>query len=288
VDEISQASISQAMRRVRTKMKPELVSTYLETTLWRFEETFRVIPRSTGDSLLVDIGCYGPVLGPLHDLLGYKRIGAVALYDWGPFDLSTLPDWAREQGIELAPWIGDVERQALPWSTASVDVILMLEILEHFTIDPMHALWEANRILKTGGTLVLSTPNAASTAALVRLLRGRNPIPEPYNGEDGNRHNRLYDGGEIHRLLVAAGFGDIRCISIGPTTRKKRLLRSVARGLATILDSDQQPAGDPDLPGDILLATCRKVGAPTTRYPGFLYMDRLLFDDWYAHMRKDG
>jgi 2-polyprenyl-3-methyl-5-hydroxy-6-metoxy-1,4-benzoquinol methylase len=277
--------IYRTMRSVRTAMKPALLDGYLKTTVWRFATTFAEIPASDGSQALLDIGCYGPVLGSLHDLLGYRRFAGTALYDWGPFDTKVLPAWANENGIELTPWYGDVEREDLPWADESFDVVLMLEILEHFAVDPMRVLWEANRVLKPGGTLILSTPNASSVAALARLLLGHNPQPEPYNGQDSNRHNRLYDDNEITCLLRAAGFGETRIRSIGPPGARwsHRMLRLGANALslmARVLRRGSQFARN-----EVLLARATKVSDPCERFPRYFYgHDPELFDDWIALM----
>src|SRR2546428_10419616 len=47
----------------------------------------------------------------------------------------------------------------LPFADDSFDVIVMLEVIEH-TYSDVAALTEIRRVLKVGGTLVLSTPNA--------------------------------------------------------------------------------------------------------------------------------
>lgn len=205
---ITQNQLCHSMANVKTAMDQVQLRRYLQNTAWRFEYTLREIPKCQNDDLLIDIGCYAPFLGPLREFWGYRRFGAVALYDWGPFDTKVLPSWAKAAGIELAIWIGNIEREDLPWPSGEASVVLMLEILEHFTMDPMRALWQANRLLRPGGTLVLSTPNAASLSGVFRAARGYHPHQDlHYNGIDGNRHNRLYDPHELCHLVEAAGFG---------------------------------------------------------------------------------
>src|SRR4051812_26304934 len=75
-----------------------------------------------------------------------------------------------------------------------------MEVLEHFSVDPMYAMSELNRI---------TTPNIASWVSLHKLLNfespyifgvyGRTPSPD--------RHNREYSVNEAWRLAEAAGFG---------------------------------------------------------------------------------
>lgn len=100
----------------------------------------------------------------------------------------------------------NIEAWTFPFPDAQMDVIVFGEVLEHMTNDPMHAMREIWRVLKPGGVLVLTTPNAARLENVVALLEGRN-LYDPYSayGPYG-RHNREYTRHELHRLLEYCGF----------------------------------------------------------------------------------
>jgi SAM-dependent methyltransferase len=283
---VSQQQILECMQRVRTAMDPAQFSRYAKQVLWRFEETFKEIPRSQGNELLIDVGCYGPLIGPFYELLGYRRVGAVAMYDWGPLDSAVLPAWARERGIDLSLWFGNIELDEIPWEANEADVLLMLEILEHFSVDPMKALCDANRVLRPGGKLVLSTPNAASAYSLCLLACGQNPQPGQYNSVDSNRHNRLYDRWELIALLKSAGFTDIRVRSMSPP--KSGLRNAAIRWGAYTLSLCSVPirGSTAFYRGDYLLASGTKISDPVDRFPKFLYEDRELFRDWYERVTQ--
>ena len=53
------------------------------------------------------------------------------------------------------------ETELYPYEDATFDVVLFCEILEHLIVDPIKAIAEINRVLKQGGYLILTTPNAA-------------------------------------------------------------------------------------------------------------------------------
>src|SRR3989442_6449776 len=57
----------------------------------------------------------------------------------------------------------DVEH--LPFADGSFDVVVMLEVIEHVGSD-LAAIAEIRRILRVGGTLILSTPHAGTFAFL--------------------------------------------------------------------------------------------------------------------------
>ena len=64
----------------------------------------------------------------------------------------------------------DVERQAVPFASATFDLVLFNEIFEHLRIDPVFTLGEALRVLRPRGVLLLSTPNLRSWRGLRHLL----------------------------------------------------------------------------------------------------------------------
>jgi SAM-dependent methyltransferase len=100
----------------------------------------------------------------------------------------------------------NIEKWTFPFADDSMDVIVFGEVLEHMTNDPMHAMREISRVLRPGGLLILTTPNAARIENVVALVEGRN-LYDPYSryGPYG-RHNREYTRYELHRLMIYCGF----------------------------------------------------------------------------------
>lgn len=89
------------------------------------------------------------------------------------------------------------------------DFCLNTEVLEHLLYDPAHMAFAMNRLLKPGGLLFLSTPNAISMVNALRLMNGYAPTlwnqvkpDEPYF----ERHNREWTPFEVARLLEEHGF----------------------------------------------------------------------------------
>lgn len=78
---------------------------------------------------------------------------------------TALPEY-RWTGLELAPPPGspskiikhDLEISPYPLETGKFDTIICTEVLEHL-FSPLIVLREANRALKKGGHLIISTPN---------------------------------------------------------------------------------------------------------------------------------
>jgi hypothetical protein len=133
-------------------------------------------------------------------------------------------------------------------------------------------LSEINRVLRRGGTLVLSTPNIASRTALYRLLGGKHPQGwSVYGGKDGDRHNREYTPSEVERLLDEAGFerAAIETFSLAVVPLKLRVILWwiaipwLIRGQGRVLEKR----------GEFIRAIARKRGPVSNRRPGWLYWE---------------
>jgi 2-polyprenyl-3-methyl-5-hydroxy-6-metoxy-1,4-benzoquinol methylase len=186
--------------------------------------------------------------------------------------------WEREEpGVERVrlAWDGrrieldlhrfDAERHRWPFPDEAFDAVICMEVLEHLTTLPAHLLHEANRVLRDGGGLLLTTPNASAAPLLARQLRGRS-VADPYSGYGPTgRHNRKFTRAELRAVLRAANFEpDVRVVNVdgyAPEDRLGRALRAAA-GL---------PGLHAERYRDHLLATARKSGPPVFALPSWLY-----------------
>ena len=102
---------------------------------------------------VADIGCGAGAHSMLWAQLGHRVHGLDVSAD--------LVDVARRRALEagytVAFAVGSATR--LPWSAATMDVCLLLELLEHVT-DWASCLDECARVLRPGGVLLISTTNA--------------------------------------------------------------------------------------------------------------------------------
>jgi len=111
-----------------------------------------------------------------------------------------------EETIDLPFENVNVEAEQLPYEAASFDYVIFCEVLEHMTNEPVAALLELKRVLKPGGTMVLTTPNAARLENVIAFIEGRN-MYDQYSGYGPyGRHNREYTRHELHMLMEHCGF----------------------------------------------------------------------------------
>lgn len=102
----------------------------------------------------------------------------------------------------------------MPFSDESFEYVLLMEVIEHLR-NPYDVLPEVSRVLKTGGSLILSTPNILSLKSRFRFLfEGaydyfrEPPLDQTKNPKEVifNLHIVPYRYHELEYLLSATGF----------------------------------------------------------------------------------
>ena len=165
----------------------------------------------------------------------------------------------------------DAEKDAFPYPDGHFATVLCCELLEHLPTDPMFMMAEINRILRPGGHVVMTTPNAASIRALRAILDGYHPgffpayiRPAEPGAEVEARHAREYTPREMHNLLEDSGFA-VERLETGEFLDKPR---PEERWIGHMLERYQLSK---HLRGDGIYAVGRKTGPVGKRYPAWLY-----------------
>jgi SAM-dependent methyltransferase len=123
-------------------------------------------------------------------------------------------------------WIAADLEDDLPFRSATFDLVLLLEVIEHLADIP-HAFREIARMLKPGGVAIVTTPNRLNiTSRIHYLLSGfykgrRAPLSYRY---------RVADGRNWHVM----GLNDLHWIAHGEGLRMEALGRSRAKLRAKI------------------------------------------------------
>ena len=195
---------------------------------------------------------------------GPGRIADIGGPSLAQHPLSELKHW----DVETVPILStDFETATFPYGDGSLDGVLLCEVLEHFINDPLHCLIELNRILKPGGFLLITTPNAASWFAIYQALHQRHPNRWPvYGGPDPERHHHIhareYLVSELIQLVTAAGFipKSITTLDYGINAQHRPI-----------------PGFSIENRGETIFCCAIKTGAPLYRQVAPLYLESIPF-----------
>ncbi len=118
----------------------------------------------------------------------------------------------------------------LPYSDETFDAAVCLEVLEHL-FQPRIAAQELFRVLKPGGVLIATVPNAAYWRRRVELLFGCwNPLGDDLSIEQPWRdpHIRFFTRSKLKAMLLSVGF---KPTEVGGHSSEYSTLVDNARGL---------------------------------------------------------
>jgi glycosyltransferase involved in cell wall biosynthesis/SAM-dependent methyltransferase len=243
---------------------------YTNTHITRLTKTLSLTPSGDESKSILEMGAYMQITPALKYQLGYGEVRGCYYGKAGQTDRHEI------QSEDGKPFVCDIdlfdaEKDVFPYSDSSFDTVLCCELLEHLTADPMHMMSEIHRILKPGGSLLLTTPNVASHRAIQAILHGYHPSFFPAYilprkpGEDAEaRHNREYTAKEVHMLFWESGF-DITHLETGEFLDAPHPEHHF---IAHMLEHYNLSN---DLRGDGIYCVGRKSGPVRNRYPGWLY-----------------
>jgi SAM-dependent methyltransferase len=158
---------------------------------------------------IVDVGCGDGLATSMAAQVnpGHRFVGV----DWS----ADAVRQARVRGLTLVR--AAVDGNALPIASQAADVVIMSELIEHL-VDTDSALDEAWRVLKPGGSLLLSTPNLAAWYNRGLLAVGIQPVFSEVSlrgvyGRPGSQvagHLHMFTRRALTGLLSARGFDPVK------------------------------------------------------------------------------
>ena len=242
---------------------------YLEKHESRLVKTLEITPRGGPCDRVLEMGSYLQITPALKAKLGYGEVRGCYYGVLGAVDHRTVISQEGEP-FECAIDHFNAEKDRYPYPDAHYTTVLCCELIEHLFEDPMHLMMEVNRILKPGGHLVLTTPNASSLRAIAAILQGYHPgfftayIRPSQAGEVDARHNREYTPREIRQLLENSGF-EVTLLETGEFRDAAHPEFGWVRHLL------ERYRVETELRGDGIYAVGRKTGPVQNRYPEWLY-----------------
>jgi 2-polyprenyl-3-methyl-5-hydroxy-6-metoxy-1,4-benzoquinol methylase len=180
---------------------------YLKMQKYRFAEIASSLPTPfEEENHLLEIGTS---YGFLISLLAKDKVWQCEGLDL-PENIDAYSFLAKDNGVKIHA--GSLGIQNLPFSDSSFDLIIFAEVLEHLPLSPQLVFSELNRVLAKNGHLVLTTPNIARFANIIRLAIGKNilePFPDIRESENVTaylEHVREYTMQEVCQLVLENGF----------------------------------------------------------------------------------
>jgi SAM-dependent methyltransferase len=248
----------------------ESAKAYIETHLTRFEKTLAITPPGGPGGRILEMGSYLQITPALQTRLGYGEVRGCYYGPAGQVEQRSVQSSGGEE-FHCTLELFNAEKDGFPYCDEYFSTVLCCELLEHLTEDPMHMMAEINRILRPGGSLVLTTPNIGSLRAIQGILSGYHPgffpayvRPRKEGEEPEARHNREYTAREVSLLLYYAGF-EVTLLDTGPFRDEPKPEHEWVKHL---LDRYEQPS---ELRGDGIYAVGRKTGPVRERFPAWLY-----------------
>lgn len=241
---------------------------YLAKHIPRLARTLALVPPAGPGGRVLELGCYMQITPLLQRLCGYSEVRGAYFGKPGQTDHKTaaFPDGDFECFVDHF----DAERDIFPYPDGYFDVVVAGEIIEHMIYDPLHLLLESRRVLREGGTLLVSTPNVGSITSVAKTLDGGdNPQifflytrPDPNSPPDIG-HMREYTAPELGETVKAAGFEVSRLFTthIAEFASHLPLLRLLAEnGYSTELRGEQS-----------WCVAVKRAALPVDRFPWFIY-----------------
>ncbi|MBE0598083.1 MAG: methyltransferase domain-containing protein [Desulfuromonadales bacterium] len=200
-------------------VQDQIVSCYRadSTTIGYYEQSYRPEERffwspvlrwidqlSSIDSVM-DIGtAYGTLL--LYTIKRHNPRLRIAL----DLDSHLTPSYLSRYNV--ADLRIDIEKNKIPPHLHPVDLIIFTEVIEHLNYHPLPTLKRIRELLKPGGHLILTTPDAEEWGPNIKYYPSVDQIPPYFDqvAEWIDDHIWHYSYGEIEALIVEAGFEIVR------------------------------------------------------------------------------
>lgn len=210
-------------------------SGYMDSKFSKYAEILTpILAEYKRGSKVLSIGCGPCDLEAQLSRLGYVVTCVDDLKDqWHLIDgnRDKIKEFASKNGIDLivdsAENLGDLLKE-------SYDIVLLIDVIEHLHGGPRDLLNSMISRLRSGGLLVVETPNAVSLFKRMKVLCGKsNQIASDFlfwNIGEYRSHFREYTRKEIERILALENLVNVRTRMTNHALREA-IIKSIAHRL---------------------------------------------------------
>lgn len=180
---------------------------YHMTHLRRIARTIEVFLNQSPQGKVLELGTGGVIPLALKKILPDLEI-YVTNFDESMDKCHTYVAEMKGNRAEFPSFMVDLEYDQIPVEDEFFDWVLCCEVVEHMEIDPMAMMCEINRVTKTGGGLIVTTPNITSSHALTKIVYGYEPhfYMQYLASREYHRHNYEYSIHSLSSLINASGY----------------------------------------------------------------------------------
>lgn len=200
---------------------------YSEISFHRFLLTLDLIRKHyrKNKGKILEIGSFPFFLtAALLTLSDDEILGTVApksMWPGEPYDIAKkavkISTGARQ--FDFNYWTLNAEKDPLPFEDKSFDLVICAEVLEHLIQSPAYMICQINRVLKTDGLLILTTPNGLYWRNIYRIAVFGSWEQYSKYGVYG-RHNKLWIQNEVEGLLEGNNFRVVESVCSDCKTEK--------------------------------------------------------------------
>lgn len=190
--------------------------TGLEEKWPRYEASLKAVHRLGGQPRrILEIGGSAPYAFPVLLNTVFPAVGVTVVEEGSGGRRSTHKVRSRQRpddSIDIEVLDLAIENTRLPFLDGEFDLVVLVDGLENFVVDPSFVLLEARRVLREGGRLVVTVPNLVSMQSISRAIGGLSPYASgrflPWRGAQG-RPAREYTPQEVESLCRYVGLETI-------------------------------------------------------------------------------
>lgn len=230
------------------EMKPKGLVGWFFTRLRTFETdrvsaVFNLLP--SGERLL-DVGCgEGSLVTRAKEK--FKEVHGIDLSVIRIEKAKANADERFSNSKQIHFSVVDVD-DGIPYTDSVFDTVTCLAVLEH-VFNPYYVIREVNRVLITGGTLIVEVPNVAWLPRRLRLLFGKLPVTSDTENDWEVGHLHYFTIFSLCELFKHAGFKVVLKTGSGIFSKLRDWWPSLLTGNLIIKGIKLQRYGKLDTPG---------------------------------------